>query len=92
MTTVPDHIPADLHQPAEAPAYTDAEILEFARIGHDHDAAESVMNRAELAVTGVRMQRDHCHHCRATFRLRPTPGTGWAAEWFHAAACPEADR
>lgn len=89
--TIPDHVPADLHQPATAPDYTRAEILEFARLGHDHTAPESRYSRALMALVGVEMQRGFCRHCRPAFRLRPNPGTTWSAEWYHADACPDGD-
>lgn len=88
---IPDHVPADLHQPAVAPAYTHDELLELARADHDHDTGESVMNRVDIVTAAVRMQQTFCHHCRPDFRLRPLSRNGWAVEWFHAPACPEVD-
>jgi hypothetical protein len=89
MTAIPDHVPDNLHQPATAPDYTRADILRFASMDHDMADPESGFNRARMALVGVEMARDFCRHCSATFRLQPTPGTGWLIEWFHAEACPD---
>ncbi|MFS3127480.1 hypothetical protein ACLM5J_03650 [Nocardioides sp. Bht2] len=91
MTTIPDHVPTDLHQPAQAPDYTDAEIQEFARVGHQFDAPESFLRRNEMLLLGIRMRPAFCHHCRPDYRLRPQSGTGWGIEWFHADDCPGVD-
>lgn len=93
MTTIPDHVPDDLHSPTIAPEWGPDELLalreEWADEGHDFDAPESGYARTHLALVGHEMRPTVCQHCRPDYRLRPLRGTAWGIEWFHANACPE---